>query len=65
MNEPIVEQLGEMNPLGHARLTCKIYRNPDGSPIKSPEAIRFPALSRRQRRAISRQVLKEMRKKPA
>jgi len=43
-------------------LTRSVYRDPEGQPLKSPLANKFPLLSRRERRELMRSALKAQKK---
>jgi hypothetical protein len=67
MNSPIVvseEQqraIENLDPLRKVQLTCTIYRDPQGQPLKTELAKRFPLLPRRERRAMARSVAKNLK----
>jgi hypothetical protein len=46
-----------MNP-EKISLSCRIYRDPQGQPLKHPLTNKFPLFSRRERRALMRQAIK-------
>jgi hypothetical protein len=43
-------------------LVCRVYRDPQGQPLKSALANKFPLLSRRERRELRRQAIKAHKK---
>jgi hypothetical protein len=51
-----------VDPRAKTALMCRVYRDPDGKPLKHPLTNRFPQLSRRQRRELMRQAVKAQEK---
>jgi hypothetical protein len=56
-----LEQLHEMDPLRYEPLKRTIRRAEDGSPLKTALAVKFPLLTRRERRALQRAARKKLR----
>jgi hypothetical protein len=52
------EPRGIIRDLSLEPLTCRVYRDPQGQPLKTALANNFPLLSRRQRRELMRSAIK-------
>jgi hypothetical protein len=50
------------DPYAKAPLLCRVYRDPQGQPLKSALANKFPLLSRRERRELMREAIKAQTK---
>jgi hypothetical protein len=49
-------------PRAKLPLTCRVYRDPQGQPLKTALTNRFPLLSRRERRELMRSAIKQQKK---
>ena len=54
ITKEMLDELHKLDPLRKAPLTRRVLRHDDGSPIKTPLALEFPLLSRRQRRLLQK-----------
>jgi hypothetical protein len=57
-----LDRAGVTHHLDKVPLTCRVYRDPDGKPLKTQLTLSLPMLSRRERRELLRRALKAQKK---